>query len=386
MAKAPRVLFVDDEPQVLNAIRRGLRKDFQVETAAGGAEALTLVESQEPFSVVVSDCRMPEMDGIELLEKIGKLSPESTRIMLTGNTDQETAVRAVNRGDVFKFLNKPCSPEDLRHVLSTAVRQYELVTAEKTILEQTLKSCIAVLAELLSLAQPDVFGRTSRLRREAGRIGDLLDDVRTWELDTATLLSQLGCIGISSEVLGKARSGEPLSDSEAHEVASHPALTADLIGQIPRMDEVARIVLYQNKRYDGGGFPDDGVAGDDLPIESRILSVVLGHDELMEQGMSTSAAARELESQSGRFDPYVLNALSRARALSVQSNIRPLCAADLVPGMIIHEDVRSDSGVMLIRRGQEVTSLLCQHLGKFERSGALTSPIIILERADEAEA
>src|SRR4051812_29250328 len=106
MAK-PRVLFVDDEPNVLSGIRRGLRNDFDVHTAESGAEALRLIASSEPFAVIVSDCRMPEMDGVELLQRCSKAAPQSVRMMLTGNMDQETAVRAVNSGDVFKFLNKP---------------------------------------------------------------------------------------------------------------------------------------------------------------------------------------------------------------------------------------------------------------------------------------
>src|SRR5688572_10183667 len=165
MSKA-RVLFVDDEPNVLNAIRRTLRNDFDVHTAESGKDALRLLEESEPFGVVVSDCHMPEMDGIEFLHRCSKAAPLAVRVMLTGNMDQETAVKAVNMGDVFKFLNKPCQGDELKSVVTQAVRQHELVTAEKELLEQTLKGSIKVLADLLGIVKPEAFGRTGRLRRK----------------------------------------------------------------------------------------------------------------------------------------------------------------------------------------------------------------------------
>ncbi len=259
-----RVLFVDDEPNVLNAIRRSLR-EFDVHTAESGAAALRLIAESEPFSVIVSDCRMPEMDGIELLKRVATVCPASIRVMLTGNVDQETAVKAVNEGDVFKFLNKPCDPEALKRVLATAVRQHELVTAEKELLEKTLKGTIKVLADLLGIVKPEAFGRTGRLRRMVRDVSARIDGAQNWELDAAVLLSQLGCVNIAEDTLEKFHRGEDLDANERAALAGHPLLGADLIEQIPRLQRVAKIVLYQNKAFDGSGFPIDDIKGEQLP-------------------------------------------------------------------------------------------------------------------------
>src|SRR5690606_24690286 len=242
-----RVLFVDDEPRVLSGLTRNLRNHFDVHTATGGREALELIAANEPLSVIVCDCRMPEMDGIELLQRVTKASPSTIRIMLTGNTDQATAVAAVNKGDVFRFLTKPCESEELKQILALAVRQHELVTAEKELLEQTLKGSIKVLADLLSIAKPEAFGRTARLRRKARELAAHFPSVQVWELDTAALLSQLGCVNVPQEILDRRQRGEALNTREESTFASHPLLGADLISRIPRSSEEHTSELHHVK-------------------------------------------------------------------------------------------------------------------------------------------
>jgi response regulator RpfG family c-di-GMP phosphodiesterase len=370
-------LFVDDEPNVLNGIRRSLRNDFDVHTAASGQEALRILEGEEPFGVIVSDCRMPEMDGIELLQRCSRVSPLSVRIMLTGNMDQETAVKAVNTGDVFKFLNKPCEADALRQVVGQAVRQYELVTAEKVLLEETLKGSIKVLADLLGIVKPEAFGRTGRLRRKTRDVAQRIDGVKGWELDAATLLSQLGCVNVSPEVLEKLQRGDALSSREAADFAAHPLLGADLIGRIPRLGRVAKIILYQNKDYDGTGFPIDDVKREEIPLEARILHGVLVHDELRQQGRSDAAIIDKLKRSPGRIDPVVLDALVKCSDLTAMDDVVRVLPSELVLGMVLQEDVKTDQGVMLLCHGQEVTTAIREHLVKFQNMGALTKRILV---------
>ena len=119
------VLLVDDEENVLSGYRRSLRGKFQIDTARSGAEALALIDRHGPYPVIVSDMRMPGMDGVELLCQVKRSHPEMVRVLLTGNSDQQTAVQAINRGDVFRFLNKPCPPDVLGATLATARSQLE---------------------------------------------------------------------------------------------------------------------------------------------------------------------------------------------------------------------------------------------------------------------
>jgi response regulator RpfG family c-di-GMP phosphodiesterase len=376
MTKA-RVLFVDDEPNVLNGIRRSLRNDFDIHTAASGKEALQILEGDEPFGVVVSDCRMPEMDGIELLQRCSKVSPQSVRIMLTGNLDQETAVKAVNTGDVFKFLNKPCEADALKQVIGQAVRQYELVTAEKELLEKTLKGSIKVLADLLAIVKPEAFGRTARLRRKVRDVSKHIDGARLWELDAAALLSQLGCINVAPEILDKVQRGDVLSEREATDFAAHPLLGAELIGRIPRLGRVANIILYQNKNYDGTGFPLDDVAKDEIPLEARVLHAVLLHDELRQQGRSEAAILDKLKRTPNQVDPRVLEALVKAADLSDTADVIRVLPSELVLGMVVQEDIHTDQGVMLLCHGQEVTPAIREHLVTFQNLGSLTKRVLV---------
>ena len=134
-----RVLFVDDDPQILNAFRRGLRKRLDLHTAEGGKAGLEALEKEGPFAVVVSDQQMPEMDGITLLREVKNRAPLTVRMMLTGNADQGTAAAAVNEGHIFRFLTKPCTPDELAAAVDAAKEQYRLVTAERDLRRDRLR-------------------------------------------------------------------------------------------------------------------------------------------------------------------------------------------------------------------------------------------------------
>jgi len=151
---AEKILLVDDDKGILDGYRRSLSREFPMETALGGQQALQMVAESGPYAVVVSDMRMPGMDGIQLLSKIKALSPDTIRVMLTGNADTDTAVNAINEGSIFRFLNKPCSKEVMAKTLTAALVQYRLVNAEKQLLEQTLSGSMQVLTEVLSLVNP----------------------------------------------------------------------------------------------------------------------------------------------------------------------------------------------------------------------------------------
>lgn len=134
-----RILCVDDEPHILEAFQRQFREQFAIETAVGGERALAAIAEHGPFAVVVSDLRMPDMDGIRLLSTIRERAPETVRILLTGYADLQAAIEAVNAGHIFRFLTKPCPSETLAKALEAGLAQYRLITAEKALLEQTLK-------------------------------------------------------------------------------------------------------------------------------------------------------------------------------------------------------------------------------------------------------
>ena len=159
-----KVLFVDDEPNILMAFRRQLRTKFDIEIANSGREALDLL-SNGLFSVIVSDLRMPVMDGIHFLTQAKAISPDSVRILLTGHADLSTAIDAINQGHIFRFQTKPCTMEVLVDSINAAIKQYRLVTSERELLEKTLSKTVQLMTDMLSLANPIAYGRSIRLRR-----------------------------------------------------------------------------------------------------------------------------------------------------------------------------------------------------------------------------
>src|SRR5882724_8374025 len=140
-----KILLVDDEPNLLAALQRALRKQFAVETACGGAAGLVALQKWRDYAVVVSDMRMPEMNGVEFLSRTREIAPDVVRIMLTGNADQATAIEAINQGRIFTFLHKPCSPEKLAEALTAGVVHHQLVTAERELMESTLRGSVKIL-------------------------------------------------------------------------------------------------------------------------------------------------------------------------------------------------------------------------------------------------
>ena len=130
-----KILIVDDDLKMLDAYRRHLKKSFDVDAAKDGEHAMTMIGLREPYAVIISDFRMPGMDGIEFLSRVREAAPDSVRMMLTGYADLEIVMEAVNEGYIFRFLTKPCKPEALHNALEAGVRQYQLIQKERELAE-----------------------------------------------------------------------------------------------------------------------------------------------------------------------------------------------------------------------------------------------------------
>ena len=169
MTPLPRILFVDDDPNILSAYKRNLRHRFSIDTAPNGDAGLDLVNEKRPYAVVVADMQMPGMNGIEFLKRVVEKTPDTVRLMLTGNADQKTASDAVNHGHVFSFLSKPCPSQSLEVALDNALRQYNLIRAEKELLEETLNGAVKVLTDILAVVDPQAFSHAQRWSGIKGR-------------------------------------------------------------------------------------------------------------------------------------------------------------------------------------------------------------------------
>lgn len=378
--KAYKILLVDDEINVLNAFTRHLRKDFDMRTALGAQEGLGFIQEEGPFAVVVSDLKMPGMDGIQFLAKVRELYPDTLRIMLTGHADLNVAIEAINSGEVFRFLVKPCSVENLKKNILDAIAIYRLKEAEKELLENTLKNSIKVLMEILELVSPEAFGRSRRLAELATSIAMRMGIKESlWEIETSALLSQIGWVIIPPSLVLKLFSGESLTDEEKQIYEMHPMIGSELIGKIPRLENVAKIICYQEKCYDGSGVPKDAVKGKDIPLGARILKVSIDFDTFKLRFEKDRKAFEMMKLQADLYDPQILEVLQDMIIGTEKEEITQLelTVDELKEGMLLAEDVRTKKGQLLITKGNTVSNALIERLKNFAVSVGVKEPIVV---------
>ena len=370
---AEKILLVDDDNNILDGYRRSLSREFVMETAMGGEQALKLAADNGPYAVVVSDMRMPGMDGIQLLSKIKAQSPDTIRVMLTGNADMETAINAINEGSIFRFLNKPCSKETMAKTLTAALVQYRLVTAEKQLLEQTLSGSIQVLTEVLSLVNPAAFSRAERARRYIHHIVTSMKLPNVWQYEVAAMMSQLGCVTLPSETIEAVYSGEKLSANEQTQYDAHPSVAYDLLSKIPRLEPIAWMIEHQNRPVR----EVDDSEKKDMRLGAEILRLTLAYEKLIHKGVSRTEAVHTLTGQNKNFSPQFFDALVELDPNSDEGEIRQCRIEALATGMIIQQDVRTGEGELLVSKGQEVTSPLLSKLKNFHARRVITGDVTV---------
>ncbi|HWD19409.1 MAG TPA: HD domain-containing phosphohydrolase [Verrucomicrobiae bacterium] len=383
MLTLPEILFVDDDPDILAGFQRILRKEFKVDVAVGGIRALAHCATRPAYAVVVADMQMPMMNGIEFLVQLEEKFPDTVRIMLTGNADQKTARDAVNQGHIFRFLTKPCPPEELGPALRAGLKQYGLVTAERELLEKTLNGAAKVMSDILAMHDPFSFGRGQRLREYMRTFAESLKLKQTWDLELAALLSQIGCVTIPLPVLEKARNRAPLSGPEKDMLARAPELGSNLLANIPRLESVAQILLYQNKNFDGSGFPANGLKGEDIPVGARILRVL--HDLLQYESRDESKekALEAMTRAEGVYDPKALAAVAASFDICLTTDdaaraVRAVPLAELRVGHVLQSTAHTKDGLPIAPPGAEITGILLEKLRNFAELGQLAEPILIL--------
>jgi response regulator RpfG family c-di-GMP phosphodiesterase len=316
---AEKLLYVDDEPEMLTGFTRQFGRKYTVDCAPGGVEALRMIAAQGPYALILSDMQMPVMDGIAFLEKAKEVAPDTVRLMLTG-AHEKTAAQAINKGQIFRFLSKPCPPETLELAIESALGQYRLVMSERAMLSNTLTATIKVFVDLLATVRPVAFGRTQRVRELVRLLAKELIPRQLWRAELAAMLSQMGCLSIPEDVLAKAYQRKWLPKSQLDKYQHHPVEGRNLVANVPRLEEVAEIILQQDKGFDGTGFPNDNTSGEKIPMEARILKVALDFDSLKQSGINARQALGEMGKRPEIYDKVVLSALmnsmQRAEALA----------------------------------------------------------------------
>lgn len=423
----PKILCVDDEPNILTSLRRLFRgQGYQVFVASGGAAALSMLEA-EPVDLVISDMRMPEMDGARFLEQVRNRWPDTLRLLLTGYSDIHSILDAINRGEIYRYITKPWDDNDIllivRHALERGLlerekqalealtqkqneelktlntgleakvqeRTGELKKALETLvsvndkLKSSFLTSIKVFSSLIEMRGGNLAGHSRRVadlaRRIAIRLG--LDELEAQEIFVAGLLHNIGKVAFSDELLVmpvNTMNGENLGLYRKYPVRGEQLLMplADLSG-------AAKIIRSQQERFDGEGYPDR-LSGFNIPLGARILALASDYYNLqigtMVQRILRADEARTLimQQSSKRYDPLVVNAfndvlsgVSAAKTNARKDDEPPeimVAALDLRPGMTIARDLITRDGYLLLSANHVLDERMIRQILDFESSAS----------------
>jgi putative nucleotidyltransferase with HDIG domain len=330
-ASRPRILFVDDEPAMLESLRRSVRREFAADIATNADHGLDYLRASGPYCIVVSDMRMPGMDGAEFLATVRTISPQSVRVMLTGCDEMEVAVRAVNEGRIFKFLSKPVSTEDLLACLRICLahhleqhEQNEVMASTIHALEQLDIGTLTAFARAIDANSPWTAGHSERVTTLALRIAHTMGlpakDLQI--VHRGGLLHDIGKIGTPPAILDKPGK---LEVWENEIMQNHVKVGIRILEPIDCFRDMLCVVGQHHEHFDGSGYPE-GLTGEQITVHARIVAVADVYDALTSdrpyrKGVSEQKAIEILKANSGtQFDPKVVEALitvaskSRSRA------------------------------------------------------------------------
>ena len=369
-----RVLFVDDEPNVLEGIQRTLRKHAEIRTATSGTEGLRVLHEEGPFALVISDMRMPSMNGAQFLASVRELAPDAVRMILSGQADLQATIAAVNEGHIYRFLNKPCPPDQLLAAVQDGLKQHQLLTAEKVLLEQTLSGSVKMLIEILGMVSPAASSRASRLQRYVIELAAALKLPNQWQWGLAAHISQIGCVALPKEILSKVEASQPLSEDEKRLYESHPEVAGKLLAAIPRLEEVGTIVTVQFVSVTFAGKPADWGQWDLLSLGQLLLRTSFEFDRLMMRGVARETIPESIRALKLGLPEAVIKALPSLRVARRGNTVCHVRLKDLTAGMILEEDLVSPKGIRLVPSGQEITRTLIVRLTSIAEGVGIAEP------------
>jgi CheY-like chemotaxis protein len=377
MQSKPIVLCVDDEPNVVESLALNLRSRYKVLTALSGPLGLEMLRQEPEVAVVVSDMRMPEMDGAQFLAEVKRTAPSAVRMLLTGYSDIDAAMRAVNEGQIFRFLTKPCDPQHLLATLAAGVEQHRLVTAERVLLQKTLLGSVKAVVEVMALGNPLALGRAVRIRNTVRKLCAAIALEQSWRVEFAALLSQLAVVSLADETVRKLYDGEPLDDRERRRLAEGMGTIKRILGNIPRLEGVTSVMDELVRRFDAQPQPEPA------SIEVDLLLVAMDLDARESRGEPTAAALRAIRSTEPAYRSEVLGAFEALRRDPSRMEVATVAVEGLSDGMVLCEDLKTSDGILVLPRGFAVNESSREHLANF--AGSFSGTVRVL-RTPQGEA
>lgn len=309
--KKHTILAIDDELNNLSLIKRTLRNNYDVLIASSGAEALKIVEEHgNEIALIVSDQKMPIMEGTEFFKQISDNYPNIIKILLTGHSNIDILVEAINECHLFQYILKPFEPEQLCMIVENGIKKFELSSSKTQILQdlsELFYKTIKSIAQALDAKDKYTHGHSMRVTLYALALAKKLElpDNLLEEIETTGLLHDIGKIAIPEKILLKPGK---LTDEEYEIIKTHPELGEKLVEGIDKLKLISSWLKSHHERYDGKGYPE-GLKGDEIPISSRIIAIADTYDAMTSsrsyrKALSHEEAMAEISRCAGsQFDP-----------------------------------------------------------------------------------
>ena len=421
------LLFVDDEENILSSLKRLFRSlDYELYFCNSGATGLQILQ-QRPIDLVVSDMRMPEMDGAEFLSRVARQWPHTMRILLTGQADLSATIKAINDGQIYYYISKPWNDNDITLVIRQAL-EYKFLEEERRRLLALTEKQNEELKELNSNLEKKVLQRTKELRKamefiekahkslqtnydatirvfsnlielsedaiagHSHRVAEMVDGLATRlclsEQDkktvvNAALLHDIGKLGLPNELINTPFKSLKPKDQQA--ALEHSVIGQTLLMALEPLHDASRIIRSHHERYDGLGYPDR-LSGEHIPLSARILTIVNDYDALtsgtLESTAFSDAQARDylMENKGTRYDPAVVNAfidlLTEIQDIDEATMIL-MNTKDLMPGMVVAKDIMTKNGLMLLPKGYVLAQKVIDQIRYLERKHETTFTVSI---------
>ena len=380
-----KVLFVDDEEGILSAFTSLMRNEDVVASVLQDSTKIGEVLSREgPFAVVLSDMRMPVVDGVALLRQVSRVSPETVRLLVSGYADHEATRRAINEGGISHYLTKPWTDEELRRVVRDSVARYNLASENRHLLEVlhrknsdlrgfldgTIAEMTRLLSDMLNNINPQGAEQVERLRGLGRAALSLLPELapdEIWEIHRALDLFNLGLVVLPAWVqvsLNRAGLGALERFPEAR---NHHLLAAEMLGDIPGFGGVARVIRLMGKNYDGSGEPlNEPVAGEEIPLGARLLHILCDLDCQTSSHLTGKEVLERMMELPSRYDARLI-ALILGSSREREPEVREILVGldGLTAGMVVLADVETAEGRCLLKAGTLVTESMVSAMRKW---------------------
>lgn len=312
--KKYKILIVDDEENNLALLHRTLRQYYDIVRTTSPVEALSILKENQ-IDIILSDHKMPEMDGVEFLKKSNEIKPSCVRLLVTAYSDSGILIDAINYAKIYRYVKKPWEPSELLMVVDSAVEYYQLKSDNDKLvydLKELFSGTVNSIIETLDAKDSFTLGRSRRVTFLALKMANYLNlsNEELGKLELAGLLHDIGMIGVGEETLNKTGI---LSVDDIEVIKTHVTFGVKILEDIKQLKEVVEIVKHHHERFDGSGYPD-GIRGDEIPLGSRIIAVADAYDGMVSkrsyrEELSHEAALKLMEDQSGhQFDPVVIQA------------------------------------------------------------------------------